>query len=117
LLSGGSTPPNPADLVGSQKMRDTLTALQAEYDYILLDSPPVMLVSDAVLLSTMVEGVVLVVNVQKTPKTMLREACARLNFARARMLGTVFNRLDIRKVTYADYFQSYGLHYKRLSEN
>jgi succinoglycan biosynthesis transport protein ExoP len=106
FLSGGSTPPNPADLVGSKKMRETLASLQEEYDYILIDSPPVMLVSDPVLLSTMVEGVVLVVDVQETPKQVLREACARLSYARAKMLGTVLNRVDIRNGAYAYYYQS-----------
>jgi Mrp family chromosome partitioning ATPase len=96
-------------------MRDTLAALQTGYDYILIDSPPVILVSDAVLLSTMVDGVVLVVNVQETPKPMLREACARLNYARAKMLGTVLNRLNIRKVPYAYYLRSYGSDYKPTS--
>jgi succinoglycan biosynthesis transport protein ExoP len=115
FLSGGSTPPNPADLVGSRKMRDTLGALQQEYDYILIDSPPVMLVSDAVLLSTMVEGVVLVVDVQQTPKQVLREACARLRYARARMLGTVLNRVDIRKEPHASYIRSYDSYYEPTS--
>jgi Mrp family chromosome partitioning ATPase len=73
------------------------------YDYILLDSPPVMAVSDAVLLSTMVEGVILVINVQATPKRLLREACARLNYARAKMVGTVLNRAELRAGAYAYY--------------
>jgi polysaccharide biosynthesis transport protein len=107
FLGGGSTPPNPVDLVGSQKMRETLASLREECDYILIDSPPVMLVSDAVLLSTMVEGVVLVVDAQETPKQLLREACARLNYARAKMLGTVLNRVDVRQGAYAYYYQPY----------
>ena len=103
FLSRGSTPPNPTDLVGSKKMQDTLRALSERYDYILLDSPPVMAVSDAVLLSTMVEGVILVINVQATPKRLLREARARLNYARAKMLGTVLNRAELRAGAYAYY--------------
>jgi len=103
FLSSGSTPPNPTDLVGSKKMQDTLITLLERYDYILLDSPPVMAVSDAVLLSTMVEGVILVINVQATPKHLLREARARLNYARAKMLGTVLNRAELRAGAYAYY--------------
>jgi capsular exopolysaccharide synthesis family protein len=110
FLSGGSTPPDPTDMVGSKKMRETLASLQEEYDYILIDSPPVLLVSDAVLLSTMVEGVVLVVDIQETPMQALREACARLSYARAKMLGTVLNRVDIRKGAYAYYYESYEVY-------
>jgi succinoglycan biosynthesis transport protein ExoP len=110
FLSGGATPPNPADIVGSEKMRETLTSLQGEHDYILIDSPPVMLVSDAVLLSTVVEGVVLVVDVQETPKQVIREACTRLNYARAKLLGTVLNRVDIRKGAYAYYYEPYEVY-------
>jgi protein-tyrosine kinase len=103
FLSSGSTPPNPTDLVGSKKMQDTLITLSERYDYILLDSPPVMAVSDAVLLSTMAEGVILVINVQATPKHLLREARARLHYARAKMLGTVLNRAELRAGAYAYY--------------
>jgi capsular exopolysaccharide synthesis family protein len=103
FLSRGSTPPNPTDLVGSKKMQDTLMTLLEQYDYILLDSPPVTAVSDAVLLATMVEGVILVINVRTTPKHLLREARARLNYARANMLGTVLNRAELPAGVYTYY--------------
>jgi succinoglycan biosynthesis transport protein ExoP len=104
FLSSGSRPPNPADLLGSRKMRDTLACLQEQYDYILIDTPPVLPVSDAVLLSTMVDGVVLVVNARNTPKQLVREGCARLRYARAKILGTVLNRVDMRDGPYASYY-------------
>jgi polysaccharide biosynthesis transport protein len=107
LLSAGSLPPNPAELVGSKKMQETIASLREGYDYILIDSPPVMQVSDAVLLSTMVEGVVLVVSSQQTPKDVAKEACARLNYARAKILGVVLNRVDLRSRDYAYYYSSY----------
>jgi protein-tyrosine kinase len=108
LLSAGSLPPNPAELVGSKKMQETIAYLREGYDYILIDSPPVMQVSDAVLLSTMVEGVVLVVNSQQTPKDVVREARARLGYARAKILGVVLNRVDLRGRDYAYYYGSYA---------
>jgi protein-tyrosine kinase len=55
----------------------------------------------------MIEGVILVIDVQETPKQVLREACERLSYARAKMLGTVLNRVDIRKGAYAYYYQTY----------
>jgi polysaccharide biosynthesis transport protein len=108
LLSAGTVPPNPAELVGSKKMQETIAYLREGYDYILIDSPPVMQVSDAVLLSTMVEGVVLVVNSQQTPKDVVREARARLGYARAKILGVVLNRVDLRGRPYAYYYGSYA---------
>ena len=94
LLSSGSMPPNPAELLGSQKMRDILAALRERFDYILIDAPPVIPVSDAMLLSTMVDGVVLLVNAQATPKQLVWEAHMRLIYARAGVLGVALNRVD-----------------------
>lgn len=103
FLSSGSTSPNPTELVGSKKMYETLNSMREQYDYVLIDAPPVRAVSDSVLLSTMVDGVVLVVNAQKTPKQMAKEARSRLSYARARMLGAVLNRVSARKEDYASY--------------
>jgi polysaccharide biosynthesis transport protein len=104
FLCGGLIPPNPADLLGSHKMRETLALLEEQYDYILIDAPPVLPVSDAVLLSTMVDGVVLVVGARDTPKQLVREACARLRYARAKILGTMLNRVHSRDGHYASYY-------------
>jgi polysaccharide biosynthesis transport protein len=110
FLSGGSMPPNPADLLGSHKMRETLARLQEHYDYILIDAPPVLPVSDAVLLSTMVDGVVLVVGARDSHKQLVREACSRLRYARAKILGTVLNRVDMRDGNYGSYYWPHGSH-------
>jgi capsular exopolysaccharide synthesis family protein len=104
LISSGSVPPNPTELVGSKKMHETLTSLQEHYEYILIDSPPTIIVSDAVLLSTMVDGVVLVVSGQETPRDVVKEACSRLRYARAKILGVVLNRMDIRDGDYTIYY-------------
>jgi len=108
VLSSGSVPINPAELVGSKQMRAVLASLQEQYDYILIDSPPVMLASDAMLLSTMVDGVVLVANAQRTPKQVVREARTRLTCARAKILGVVLNQLNIRNREYAYYSRTYA---------
>jgi capsular exopolysaccharide synthesis family protein len=107
VLSSGSVPHNPAELVGSKQMRAILASLQEQYDYILIDSPPVMLASDAMLLATMVDGVVLVANAQRTPKQVVREARTRLTCARATILGVVLNQLNIRHREYA-YYRKYA---------
>jgi polysaccharide biosynthesis transport protein len=106
VLSGGAVPTNPAELVGSKQMRAVLASLQEQYDYILIDSPPVMLASDATLLSMMVDGVVLVANAQRTPKQVVRAARTRLSCARAKILGVVLNQLHMRNREYA-YYRKY----------
>ena len=108
LISRGAAAPNPAELLGSHKMAAGLEILQEQFDYILIDSPPVMLVNDAVLLSTLVDGVVLVVDGQNTPKKVVREACGRLQAVRAKILGVILNRVDVRT---GDYAYQYGQYY------
>jgi len=108
LLSGGSVPPDPTKLVGSKKMHETLTALQEHYDYIFVDSPPLMPVSDAVLLSTMVDGVVQVVSGQKIAKHVVQEGLARLGYAQAKILGVLLNRMNIQSDDYAYYYPHDG---------
>jgi Mrp family chromosome partitioning ATPase len=88
-------------------MQETVTLLQQQCDYILIDSPPLMQVSDAVLLSTIVDGVVLVVNSQETPKPVIKRACSRLSYARAKILGVLLNRVDLRSEDYAYLYASY----------
>ena len=103
LLTGGAIPPDPVKLVGSRKMHEVLTRLHEQFDYIFIDSPPLIAVSDAVRLSTMVDGVVLVVKGQETTRDDLMEACSRLRYARAKILGVVLNRVDMKNGDYGYY--------------
>jgi capsular exopolysaccharide synthesis family protein len=95
LLNAGSSPPDTAELLGSKKMQEILVSLQKHYDYILIDSPSLKPLSDTMLLSTMVDGVVLVVNSQGTSKYVVKEAHARLSYARAKILGVILNRVNL----------------------
>lgn len=104
ILSSGSVPPNATELVGSPKMHQVVTQLQQIYDYIVIDSPPVMPVSDALLLATIVDGVLLVTNASRTPKQQVRAARARLEYARAKIFGTVLNRIKIHHSEYQYYY-------------
>jgi capsular exopolysaccharide synthesis family protein len=108
FLSAGSIPPNPSELVGSDKMRDTLAQLTSEFDVVVIDSPPILPVTDAMLLSTMVDGVVLVVNSSKTSKQHVKAAYARLEFARAKVFGVLLNQVDVNSQHYQYYRRYYG---------
>ncbi len=107
LLTAGASPPNPTVLVGSNKTHETLVTLQQHYDCICIDSPPVIPVSDAELLSTMVHGVVLVIDGQTTPKQVAKETRARLTYARANLLGIVLNRMRTPRTDYTYYNHTY----------
>lgn len=107
VLNCGSTPPNPTELVGSRRMNETLAALKSRYDFILIDSPPVMPVSDAVVLSRMVDGVVLVVRGDETKRHIARAAVSQLGNGHGKILGVVLNRVDIRSAEYKDYYKYY----------
>jgi polysaccharide biosynthesis transport protein len=92
-------------------MQDTLALLKDRYDFILIDCPPVLPVSDAVVLSSMADGMIFVVRGQKTPRHVVREAISQLGNSRAKILGVVLNRVDIRKAEYRDYYRYYDAGY------
>ena len=112
FISSGTLPPNPAELVGSRKMYEILLTLREEYDCIFIDSSPVMPVSDALMLSTLVDGVVLVIDGQKTPRNVVKGAQARLAQARAKILGVVLNRVNMQKGDYSYYYNQYSSYYR-----
>jgi len=104
FLSAGITPPNPSELLGSHKMRSILAAAASSFDHVLIDSPPILPVSDSVVLSTLVDGVVMVVSAQ-TAKNLVRDACARLIYVGSKMLGVVLNNVDPeQRSSYAQYY-------------
>jgi capsular exopolysaccharide synthesis family protein len=116
FLSSGVTPPNPTELISSRKMRETLLTLREEYDCVIIDSPPVMPVSDALLLSTMVDGVVIVVNGQSTPREIVKETRSRLEHVQAKVLGVVLNRVDVQRGGYGYYYGYYSSYHSKNEE-
>jgi len=105
VLNCGAVAPNPTELIASKKMRDALDNLKERFDFVLVDSPPVMPVSDAIVLSTMVDGVVYVVRGQETPKNTVKAAISQLkNDHQAKILGVLLNRVDVRAAEYDDYY-------------
>jgi polysaccharide biosynthesis transport protein len=109
FIPSGGTPPTPPALLGSSKMHEIISCLRNQYDFVIVDSPPVMPVTDAVVLSTVMEGVILVVDSQHTPNHIVQEAYTRLHYANARMLGVVLNRVDIAATEYAYYSPAYQM--------
>ncbi len=91
VLSVGSVPPNPAELLGSNRFSALLGRVREEFDYVLLDAPPVRLVSDPVILAALADGVLFVVDSQATDRTALLQSMRELQGVGARVLGTVMN--------------------------
>jgi succinoglycan biosynthesis transport protein ExoP len=115
LLCRGTLPPNPADLLGSDKMRQTLEALAQHFRFIVIDSAPLLAVSDTVLLSTKVDGVVLVARGQEVSRHVIRKARERLEYVNAKILGVVLNGVDIWNAEYKEYRSVYESHYQRYA--
>ncbi len=104
ILPSGSIPPNPAELISSERMKELLLKLSERYDHILIDSPPLINVTDPVILSTMVDGVILVVHGGKSTRDVVRRARQELSSVGARIFGVVLNNVDLRKDGYSDYY-------------
>jgi capsular exopolysaccharide synthesis family protein len=109
LLPSGAQPPNPSELLGSSRMAEIIRRLSEQYDHIVIDSAPVIPVSDTVALAAMVDGVVLVVG-PGTRKQLVRSACARLRRVGAKLVGAVLNQLDVRDPDYYYYSHYYSYH-------
>ena len=110
LISRGAPPPNPSELLGSRIMKETLKDLREIYDFILIDSPPVIGISDAAILSVLVDGVLLVLDGQNTSTPSAQKAVERLDMVRARLLGVILNAVNLQDPHYS-YFRSYNQYY------
>jgi protein-tyrosine kinase len=112
VLTSGPVPPNPAELVGSNRMRESLEAAVGEFDMVLLDSPPLVSVSDAVALAAFTDGVVLVVQTGKVPHEVIRRATAQIQAVKGRILGVVMNAVNLKRDGYYyDYYRYYHSYY------
>ena len=95
VLTSGPLPPNPADLMGSRRMEEVIAALGEQADQILFDTPPVVAVTDAAVLATKVDGVLLVISAGKTRRENARTAVQRLEQIKARLVGTVLTNMQM----------------------
>ena len=105
VMTSGPIPPNPAELLGSNQMKQLLKLLEPHFDHIVLDSPPVTNVTDAVLLAALVDGVVLVVHGGHSTRELARRARQLLRSVNARIFGVVLNNVKARDDDY--YYSGY----------
>jgi capsular exopolysaccharide synthesis family protein len=104
VITSGPLPPNPAELLGSQRMIELLQRLEERADVIIFDSPPVLAVTDTVILSSQVDGVILVAKAKRTRRDSIRESMNRLQQVGARLLGCVLNQVP----GHAGYYHYYS---------
>ena len=114
VMPAGNTPPNPTELLGSARMEKLLNGLSAHYDYIIIDLPPVTIVSDALVCSKYLSGIVFVVRGGRATTAELGEAIRQLEFANVKILGFVYNSAEGSKSN--SYSKKYSKNYSRYSK-
>jgi capsular exopolysaccharide synthesis family protein len=126
VLSCGYVPPNPAELLGHPVMKKVLEAVRTQYEWVLLDSPPIIGMADAAVLSPLVDGVVLLVAAETPSKPAVQRAIDQVQSVGGKVLGVVLNKVDLQrnayyyKEYYGDYYRSYyaeGKGYGRVEES
>ncbi len=110
VITSGPLPPNPSELLGSDEMRNLIEKLRQNFDMVLFDSPPVIAVTDAAILSTLVDGVVLVIKAHQTHREAIKRAKGLLDNAEANIFGCLLNSISIER-TYGTYYYYYYYHY------
>ncbi len=110
-IPSGPIPPNPSELLGSNLFKKMVESLEARFDHMVFDSPPVLGFADAIILSNSVDGVILTVLGGKTPRETLQRAKEVLRQVNVKILGVVINRVDIRRSDYGYYYYRYHSYY------
>lgn len=107
ILSSGTRPPNPSELLASEKMQNFIECLKDKYDYIILDTPPVIMVTDAQILSKYADGCILVVASGEADREAAAKAKEQLEKVNAKILGVVLNKLETNRRGYYGYYYHY----------
>ena len=94
IISSGDIPPNPSELLGSDRMAEVIAELKEDYDYIVMDLPPVTVVSDAVAVSKALDGIIMVVRAGVSDQQMLEEAMRQLSMVNVRLIGFTYRDSD-----------------------
>jgi len=112
VVLSGPTPPNPSELLASDRMKHLIHEVRSKFAYVIFDSPPVMAVTDSIVLAASADGVVLCVHGGQTPRDIVQRAAERLRQSNIPVLGAILNNLDLQqygytfKKSYYDYYDS-----------
>jgi succinoglycan biosynthesis transport protein ExoP len=111
VLPCGYIPPNPAELLGSRVMREIVAALKTRYDWVLIDTPPVLAMADTPVLCPHVDGVIVVVASEASSRPAVQRAIDQLASVGGTVIGAVLNKVDLKRNSYY-YSQNYGEYYR-----
>jgi capsular exopolysaccharide synthesis family protein len=111
LLACGYVPPNPAELLGSPMMKQLLDALRSHYEWVIIDSPPILAMADTPVLASIVEHVVLVLAAEVATRPAVARAIDQVNGVGAKVVGVVLNKVNLERNSYY-YSQNYGEYYR-----
>jgi capsular exopolysaccharide synthesis family protein len=109
LINAGPLPPNPLELLGSEKMSSLVDSMKQQFDYILFDSPPLLPVSDAVVLGPKIDGAILVIWGGKTSRDALKRAKEKLAVHQLKCAGVIINNIRLDESDY--YYMKHYYHY------
>jgi len=115
IIPSGALPPNPSELLGSQRMENVLNSLSKTFDYIVVDLPPVNLVSDALAISKFISGMIVVIREDYTEKQELENCFRQLTLSNVQVLGCVLNESKNGRGSYSKYGSKYKAYYKKYS--
>ncbi len=111
IVLAGPIPPNPSELLGSDKMKQLIQEIRSRYAYVIFDSPPVLAVADAIVLAAESDGVVLCVHGGRTPRELVARSAERLRQSKIPVLGAILNNVDLHQYGYT-YKKSYYEYYQ-----
>ncbi|MBL7157874.1 MAG: polysaccharide biosynthesis tyrosine autokinase [Candidatus Omnitrophica bacterium] len=107
LVTGGLNPPNPSELIAGHRMDEFIQNTKKKFDFVIFDTPPVAIVTDAIVLSKVVDGLILVLESGKTSRRVLPRIFHLLQGSKAKVIGTVFNKISIKNSGYHYYYSRY----------
>jgi polysaccharide biosynthesis transport protein len=111
ILPCGYVPPNPAELLGSAHMRQVVDALRTHYEWVLIDTPPILAMADTPVLCPLVDGVVLVIGAEVSGRPTIQRAVDQIQGVGGKIIGIVLNKVDLERNSYY-YSQYYGEYYR-----
>jgi capsular exopolysaccharide family len=109
VITSGALPPNPAELLNSKKMKELIERARAQYDLIIIDSPPILSVTDPAILATFSDGTVVTIRASSTPRPAIKKGIQQLSEVGGKVLGCVLNDVNFEKESY--YYSNYRYYY------
>ena len=106
VITAGPMPPNPSELLASNVLKELVNRLRGEYEYIIFDTPPINVVSDALILSPNSDGIIMVVRSKKSTYSQVRQTLKKIELAGVKLLGTVLNGADAKHLKNSYYYMN-----------